>query len=430
MRAVKYFYLNLFLLPMLFIGCEEVKNVLHKKSPRQKYVEALQKSPLSENNMVKRWIYSGDEALTDPVAVELPFQAKLVYFKDEINPRAWKFSLPEGRTLTAKVETLNSSHQLFIDLFAVENEGAKLKKSVEHSSISLTVDEPQTFILRIQPELLAAGSATLTVTDQPSMKFPVAGGDLNDVGGVYGDPRDGVGRIHKGVDIFAGRGTPVLAAAEGRVMQAGRSNGLGGITIWLRADGKAIYYAHLDSASAAEGQQVQQGDTLGFIGNSGNARTTPTHLHFGIYNDGAVKPLPFIKPANNQVEPVGVQPSTFPKWAVITAEKANVRPLPSTEKAPVETLTRHNTVKIIGGTGNWYHIQLPLGKEGFIFEDLLSPASSPLLSKKLQRNEPLYNKADYASLLLRTDSSITVGIYGHFRNWQLAKYRQHWVWVE
>ena len=68
--------------------------------------------------------------------------------------------------------------------------------------------------------------------------------------------------------------------------------------VWLydARRGQALYYAHLDSQIVQAGVQVDVGDTLGLVGNTGNARSTSPHLHFGIYRhgEGALDPLPFI----------------------------------------------------------------------------------------------------------------------------------------
>jgi peptidoglycan LD-endopeptidase LytH len=117
------------------------------------------------------------------------------------------------------------------------------------------------------------------------------------VGSRFGDPRDGGSRDHQGVDIFAPRGTPVLAAADGWVTGA-TENRLGGKVVWVwnPASGEALYYAHLDRQEVSPGARVRAGDVIGRVGNTGNARGTPPHLHFGIYEpgQGAVDPLPFI----------------------------------------------------------------------------------------------------------------------------------------
>src|SRR5690606_37952339 len=84
---------------------------------------------------------------------------------------------------------------------------------------------------------------------------------------------------------------------SGRITSV-KEGGLGGKTVWMRPEGRniSLYYAHLDSQSVSIGQRVAEGDTVGFVGNTGNARTTPPHLHFGIYSmGGAVDPLPYVK---------------------------------------------------------------------------------------------------------------------------------------
>lgn len=90
---------------------------------------------------------------------------------------------------------------------------------------------------------------------------------------------------HHGIDIFASMGTPVLAVADGTVYSVGWNN-LGGNRLWLRdGDGNEFYYAHLSAYSplAVNRQRVTAGAVLGFVGNSGDAITTPPHLHFEVH---------------------------------------------------------------------------------------------------------------------------------------------------
>jgi murein DD-endopeptidase MepM/ murein hydrolase activator NlpD len=141
--------------------------------------------------------------------------------------------------------------------------------------------------------------------------FPVFGHFL--VVDTFGAVRAGVS-WHHGDDLFAPRGTPVLAVADGVVFSVGRQR-LGGKRLWLRdAAGNEFYFAHLDRYSrlARDGEFVRAGDVLGFVGNSGDAEATPPHLHFeihpasllGLGYDGAVDPSPYLRSWRKLTAPV------------------------------------------------------------------------------------------------------------------------------
>ena len=112
------------------------------------------------------------------------------------------------------------------------------------------------------------------------------------------------GDWHHGDDIFAPVGTPVLAVAGGLVFSVGW-NAVGGWRLWLRdARGNEFYYAHLSAYSplAVDGGVVRAGDVLGYVGDTGDAEGTPSHLHFEIHPvgllrrgyDGAVDPTTYL----------------------------------------------------------------------------------------------------------------------------------------
>ena len=111
----------------------------------------------------------------------------------------------------------------------------------------------------------------------------------------WGFPRSG-GRSHKGTDMFAPRGTPLVAPDGGVVTLS--SNNLGGLTVWFQADhGIAYYYAHLDAYGPVQsGQRVGAGQVIGYVGNTGNARFTSPHLHIQMHpgrrGSAAVNPFP------------------------------------------------------------------------------------------------------------------------------------------
>ncbi|NND04051.1 MAG: peptidoglycan DD-metalloendopeptidase family protein [Acidimicrobiia bacterium] len=113
----------------------------------------------------------------------------------------------------------------------------------------------------------------------------------------WGEPRSG-GRSHQGVDMMAARGTPLVAIENGTVTRIG-NGGLGGKTVWLRSDtGHEYYYAHLDgwASGLSEGDYLEVGELLGYVGNTGNAIHTLPHLHFEYHKNGgsAVNPYPLV----------------------------------------------------------------------------------------------------------------------------------------
>ncbi len=113
----------------------------------------------------------------------------------------------------------------------------------------------------------------------------------------WGFPRSG-GRTHKGTDMFAARGTPLVAVLDGTVSFG--SGSLGGKTVHLRAaNGLRFYYAHLDAwaAGVSSGQRVSKGTVIGYVGDTGNARGGSPHLHFGITTNQSVNPYPTVKAA-------------------------------------------------------------------------------------------------------------------------------------
>jgi murein DD-endopeptidase MepM/ murein hydrolase activator NlpD len=131
----------------------------------------------------------------------------------------------------------------------------------------------------------------------PGFICPVAGPSyfLN----TWGAPRSG-GRTHKGVDMMGSRGTPLVAVGSGIVRKSYGS--LGGYIVWLYADhGVNYFYAHLDSypSGLVDGQWVQRGQVIGYMGDTGNPAPGAYHLHFGIYPGGftAVNPYPTVRAA-------------------------------------------------------------------------------------------------------------------------------------
>lgn len=118
------------------------------------------------------------------------------------------------------------------------------------------------------------------------MVVPVSGVRLADLVDTFKDARAGGARVHDAIDIMAASGTPVVAAAAGRVEKLFFSKGGGGISAYVRSpDGKwCYYYSHLQeyAAGLAEGQIIPRGHPIGKVGFTGNANPAGPHLHFAV----------------------------------------------------------------------------------------------------------------------------------------------------
>ena len=141
---------------------------------------------------------------------------------------------------------------------------------------------------------------------QMELIIPVAGVRPDQLLDTFDDARS-EGRVHDAIDIMAPAGTPVLAAAAGKIVKLFQSE-RGGTTIYqLSADEKTIYYyAHLQGYAngLAEGNVVRQGDVIAYVGDTGNAGVGNYHLHFSIsavsdpkrYWEGtAINPYPLLR---------------------------------------------------------------------------------------------------------------------------------------
>lgn len=126
--------------------------------------------------------------------------------------------------------------------------------------------------------------------------MPVYGVRLREVQDSWQAPRPD-GRSHEGQDIFANKGTPVFSGTNGYIVRLGIYE-IGGNAVYVAgAGGRRYYYAHFDliASGLKIGQAVTTDTVLGFVGNTGNAESTPHHLHFGVYaNRKAIDPLPLL----------------------------------------------------------------------------------------------------------------------------------------
>ena len=396
-----------------------------KQSAYDEYSTKLDKAGLYETSVGQAWKESGNQALVGALESDVPFSFSTLFRAKEVKAIAWKFDLLRGQSIKLSMDfNTKDSSLVFADIF--EEDGLKNVNwfTSADGTHSFESKKSQTYILRIQPELFAEGNLILTVEKAPTYAvFPIYGKDASAVQSFWGAARGGGTRKHEGIDIFASRGTPVLAPVDG-IVSSVRDRGLGGKQVWLRDSerGFSLYFAHLDSQLVSFGQSLKAGDTLGLVGNTGNARFTPPHLHFGIYSGGAFDPLPMVDNRNQKAEVSNLSVDDF--VLNIKGAKANFRNKPTTTNSEVlTTLENENSVKLIGAQGSWYRIETPDQQEGYVHSSLVEPSrkealeandlwvwSNPFESPRdsLLLNGELKKLGEYEGFAMLTDDSQNV----------------------
>lgn len=347
--------------------------IFSAKTEKERYQQQLKAAGIDKSILGKSWFAAGSEALDNPPHLDIPAAVKGSFKSRSIQASAWQLNLQKGTTLKVglKWESQDSS-RVFLEII----EALSMKEEVAATSfdplIEFEAGKSGIYFILIQPELMAEGTYDLIIENRSTYSiFPVQGKTSAAIQSFWGVERDGGSRKHEGIDIFAARGTPVVAPVSG-VIGAVKETGLGGKQVWLRDTDRGwnLYFAHLDSQTVNSLQRVNPGDTLGFVGNTGNARTTPPHLHFGIYSHGAFDPYPVVK--DNYAEAVASDLPLENQVMLVTSASANLRQGPSTDFPSLAMLENNTPLIIESAVGDWYQVKIPTGKRGFLFSGLLS----------------------------------------------------------
>ncbi|MBX2873563.1 MAG: peptidoglycan DD-metalloendopeptidase family protein [Saprospiraceae bacterium] len=390
-----------------FLSCEENKppNIpppAPELSPRGLYLDGLHFSGLGSSQLVERWNAAAEQALGDSTEISMPFQE--TGYLDEQRPTAfaYRMTLRAGERLDISLESTTPNKLFFLELYQMEEESTWPKQAkpllfiaphqVDSASYEATVDG--TYLLRLQGELLLSTRFTLRLSTQATYSvFPVSGKGNHDIWSFFGDPRDGGRRKHKGVDIFARRGTPVVASMDGTVRSV-RNRGLGGKQVWLRDNrrGQSLYYAHLDSQLVAEGARVKAGDTLGWVGNTGNARNTAPHLHFSIYKRGrgAIDPYPFIAQQKTVPARLRVDSALIGQHVRTKAIRSTLRSAPSSRSSALVNLTPRLPVQIQAATQTWLRVLTPSGHTGYLSASSIESLERPIGTIQIESEKEIW----------------------------------------
>lgn len=326
-------------------------------SPHSIYEQKLLFSDYSQAE-IDEWKLAEQRAMSDSLFVKLPTTIQ-VGDSSNFSAVAYRFSLNKGEKLVIKILAEEPKEVLFADVFYVRKKGDfKYLESIESDTLELAILQSGDYLIRLQSPINQPISQSLSIYSNPIYDvFPVEGKSNKAIQSFWGASRDGGKRKHEGIDIFAAKGTPILAVCDGKIKSV-KNGGLGGKTVWLydKKLNQSMYYAHLDEQLVNAGQNVKAGDTIGTVGNTGNARTTPPHLHFGIYLGKAIDPLPFVKKQKNDTKsPKYVK--IVGRRGMITSKPARMYFAPNKKSKAKSILIKGTIVDIIGATGSYLHIK-------------------------------------------------------------------------
>ena len=415
-------------------ACNRVAPLFEKPRPasaHERYAEGLTRAGLEKSALGRDWLAAARTSIGAPVAISLPFRETGYFAASEARAVGYAISLRDGQRLSVVAET-GAPITIFLDLFRQTGDTARPLDLVASVDTSLTtagarliheVRRSGAYVLRVQPELLRAGAFTLTVTTEPSLAFPVSGRDSRAVKSFFGAERDAGARQHHGIDIFAPRGTAAVAAARG-VVRSIAPNDLGGNVVWLSDTerGQTLYYAHLDRQIVTAGQRVEIGDTLGFVGNTGNARTTPPHLHFGVYRrgEGPIDPFPFVYRSSAKPPVLAADTSEHGRVARARAKLA-VLGSPETRAATLTTIAAATPLQVDAATGAWYRVRLPDGTAGYVTARLVESTQRALGRTDVATGTPLRDRPTPDAAVIGAAPGGALPVIGEFADYALVE---------
>ena len=423
-------------LALTLAGCS-ANNLINRltlaPSPHEAYADGLRGAKLGETALGREWTRASERAVAQPLSVTLPLNESGYFPADTPSAVGYRFELQRGRQLSVDLSFDGLDlPRLFVDLFELRDgePPQRVASLTEGTTLTFAVPRDGGYVLRIQPELLRSGRFSVVQRTLASLPFPVSGLTAAAVQSEFGAARDAGRRQHEGIDIFAARATPAVAVVDG-VARTG-TNALGGNVVWLRgpAFGGSFYYAHLERFAFEGTANVKAGDVLGYVGNTGNARTTAPHLHFGIYDRGAIDPFPFIR-ADDPSPAISAGAAQINEWVRVTVTRTALRS-GLTAAAPITAqLNRGSLARVNGATGTQLRVELPDRVVGYVDRSAVTIAQQPLRRQRLAagsilRDHPLPNAPAVITFEQTTPADV-LGEFNGFTYVRIGASQHGWV---
>jgi murein DD-endopeptidase MepM/ murein hydrolase activator NlpD len=385
-RSSLHIIFNSLLLLLFISSCKKeiVPKAFYPRSAHEAYAHSLEQANIHLTALGREWIEAGQMALEGAVDVPLPFEEAFYWDSRSAEAVAYRFFVKRGVRVEVEIAIQASdSLLLFADLFRERGDTLiqRIHVATADEKGHRLEFEPRRdayYALRLQPELLRGGRFRVSIREVPSIGFPVKGRNSRAIASFFGDPRDGGSRDHHGVDIFAPRHTPVLAPSNASVTRVGEGD-IGGRYVWLYDSKRSmyLYFAHLETREVERGDKVLAGQLIGTVGNTGNARTTAPHLHFGIYSNGPIDPFHFIVETDTVPDRIAGDTLLLGKMGR-SAHQALMISSPGKVEVIKDTLDTDSMITITALTGKLCRVQLPDGSSGYIAEKQIKLVSDSL----------------------------------------------------
>lgn len=394
---------------------------------REQYIQQLQQNPTIALPLADAWQHEGRRAMAQQLPIALPYRERQQLDPMSTQASVFRFSMQADHRLEIRIDRpATTIGGLIIDL--MHDDGTSTRRIAalspdEHHAI-VRIKAPGQYRLRSQSVHGSAGPITLTLSRQLPLQFPVQTARRDAVQSLFGAERDAGRRSHHGIDIFAERHTPVLAASSGTISRVGETP-RGGLHIWQSAPGTGrLYYAHLESAVVVAGDTVERGQIIGTVGNSGNAITTRPHLHFGVYAgwSGPVDPLPLVGrfDLNSSIRSSRLDDPPGPmnaRWLRVDADRLNLRSGPNRRASRTGVLERGQLVQVRANLNDWLRVVSSDGQAGYVSRNFLGAPQSRALT--LDSSLDLFaSPNDHAALIGRLDAGTLVADRGQFNRHQ------------
>ncbi len=434
-RLLLFFVIIIPIISLISCRNEKVKKEYKPTNEHELYIYSLEKANLHKSKLYKQFVENSQKALSQALVVSIPYSE--MFYVDHAEPDAfgYRFELKKGQKVKIKSEiTSKDSLKVFMDVFRIRDTlNTSWYRIASTSKDSLYIEfvarMNAEYILRIQPELLCDIQCFLKIEKESSLGFPVIGTNKSAIQSFFGDPRDGGRREHHGVDIFASRHTDIIASANGYVGRTG-NRGIGGRHVWIYYPELAAhcYYAHLETVVVKSGMKIKAGTKLGTVGNSGNARFTPPHLHFGVYQSGFGPIDPYYYIATEYIkandDPIDMD------WI---GQNMRTKSKPTIIKSNDQDfiVEKNTNLKVYAINTNKYRVRLPDGITGFIHKSDVENCNSEILISVSEQNIKVYNRPDNKALVvndIKIDDNLNVlSVYSHYYYIKLNNGKYGWI---